>query len=123
MFLYFAHALWMEKTRRAGKLGFIPAFFALPGTVKQARRDATACMHVKPLASTTKEVVAQMRDLKNQVTASGALIDPHASPNANPNPHPHRRPNPSPNPIPNPLTLSLTLTLNRCPRPPWGARP
>ena len=63
LFLYFWNLVWCVKTRRSG------ACCALPQNAKQARRDATACMYVKPLASTTKEVVAQMRNLQSQVCA------------------------------------------------------
>ena len=69
LFLYFWNMLWCVKTRRSGRLGFLPACFALPQSAKQAHRDATACMYVKPMASTTKEVVAQMRNLQSQVPA------------------------------------------------------
>lgn len=63
LFLYFWNILWCVKTRRSG------ACCALPQSVQQAERDATACMYLKPMASTTKEVIAQMHNLKSQVPA------------------------------------------------------
>ena len=45
----------------ATKLASLAAPRPLVPALDQARRDATACMHIKPLASTTKEVVADAR--------------------------------------------------------------
>jgi len=63
LFLYFWNLLWCTKTRRGG------GCCALPQTAKQAHHDATACSYIKPMAATTKELVAQMRNLQSQVPA------------------------------------------------------